>query len=52
MTDLSRGVYSGSKDSRRAISRAVTRREAAYLNQGMETDGTEPPFIRRDVPGT
>jgi len=39
MTDPSRGVYSGSKDSRRALSRAVTCREAAYLNPRMQTDG-------------
>jgi hypothetical protein len=38
MTDPSRGVYSGSKDSRRALSRAVTCREAAYLNP---SDGSD-----------
>jgi len=32
MTDRSRGVYSGLRGSRRPLSRAVTCREAAYLN--------------------
>jgi len=41
MTDLSRGVYSRSRDSRRALSRAVPCREAAYLNPRMEADAAK-----------